>query len=430
MTSTSAFGGLVRKGTCWSSYRVSLLGMLFSSGLVLFCFFCSSEAFGVPLKGSNGTTVDFFGIKSASPAGLRVQVADGGALLDVAWEKFDIEQLRIDHPEIFAAFEEAKAGKHTELNLGSFAPKVDPAMREVKNFRDGAERDGWYEAGAGGGKFAIQLPKTEPKAILLVSMGQDGRSIRYMGGVGTTRWNAMMEKFQMAVLSYEFSLSKGGENFDPAKNAPFIFTEAGSGDALFEALGQLSEKSGKSGLKDLPIAIFGNDVLGAAFAYNLVQSHPDRIIAAVASKGAFYLGKPTEASVKVPLLLLWGEYDQDIDRWSPSDTHEEVYETALPLQPNWIHAMEPRGGPGESQLSFQISSVFLDRMILARLKPEGELVDLERDGSWIGNLETREIRRMEDPERVLEPHETWLPNGEVAKLWEEFSNGTLAPDTQ
>lgn len=399
-----------------------LLGLAFIVGEI--------SGLAIPLTGSNGNVVDFAGVKSASPAGLRVQVKADDPLLDVGWEKFDLSKLESENPEIHQAYQEALAGKHTELNLGAFAPKDQPAMREQKNYEDGAERHGWFETGAAGGKFAIQLPETEPKSVLLVSMGVDGRSIRYMGGVGASRWKALTEKFHMAVMSYEFDLSKKGETFDPSKDAPFIYTDAGSGDGVISALEQFAEKSGKTRLKTIPIAVFGADVLGAAFSYNFVQSHPDRVIAAVASKGAFYLGAPSENSAKVPLLLLWGEYDSDIKRWNPTDTHEQAYENSLNLFPNWIHAMEPRGGPGESPLSFEFGRIFLDRMMLARMSPNGELLELDRSKAWVGNLQTREIRRMEDPEKVLEAHETWLPNGEVAKLWEDFSTGSLDLNSQ
>lgn len=393
-------------------------------------FLGSTLSWAVPLTGANGKVVDFSGIKSAGPGGLRVKITAEGSEIDVPWERFDLPKLKSEHPEIFAAYEKAQTGQHTDLDLGSYAPQTMPQQQEVKNFRDGAERHGWYETGGGGGKFAIQMPDQEVKGVLLVSMGQDGRSIRYMGGVGVTRWAKFAEKFQFAIMSYEFPVTRGdGADYDITKAAPYIFADK-SGEGVLSALESFAEKSKKPALKEVPIAVFGFDVLGAAFAFNFAQNHPDRVIAAVAAKGAFYAAELNENAAKVPLLLLWGEYDQEIERWNPFSDHQETYEKGLELRPNWTHAMEPRGPSGETPLSFTMGMTFLNRMILARLNPEGGLKEMDREDAWVGNLKTKEIRRMEDPGRVLEPHETWLPNGEVAKLWEEFSNGTLAPDTQ
>lgn len=401
-------------------------------GLV-FLELSSSVGLALPLAGSNGRIVDFEVVKSASPEGLTVQVKKGGDEIQLGWDKLDLGHLQKNHPVLFQAYQAAQKGATTPLRIG-MTPDPNGAMREneneFKDFRDGAERHGWYETGGGGGKFAIQMPDQEVKGVLLVSMGQDGRSIRYMGGVGVTRWAKFAEKFQFAIMSYEFPVTRGdGADYDITKAAPYIFADK-SGEGVLSALESFAEKSKKPALKEVPIAVFGFDVLGAAFAFNFAQNHPDRVIAAVAAKGAFYAAELNENAAKVPLLLLWGEYDQEIERWNPFSDHQEAYEKALELRPNWTHAMEPRGPSGETPLSFTMGMTFLNRMILARLSPGGGLKEIDREDAWVGNLKTKEIRRMEDPGRVLEPHETWLPNGEVAKLWEEFSNGTLAPDTQ
>ena len=411
-----------------------------NSGSVFFlfalCLFVEglsiSEGHAIPLAGSNGRIVEFEVVKKASPEGLTVQVEKGGDEIQLGWDKLDLEHLQKNHPALYQAYQAAQKGASTELHLGTTPDPAAPMKKsepELKNYRDGAERHGWYETGGGGGKFGIQLPDQEVKGVLLVSMGQDGRSMRYMGGVGVTRWAKFAEKFQFAVMSYEFPVTRGNGDYDVTKAAPYIFADK-SGEGVISALESFAEKAQKPALKEVPIAVFGFDVLGAAFAFNFVQNHPDRVIAAVVAKGAFYAAELNEDATKVPLLLLWGEYDQDIDRWNPFSDHQETYEKALELRPNWTHAMEPRGPSGETPLSFTMGMTFLNRMILARLNPEGGLKELNREDAWVGNLKTREIRRMEDPERVLEPHETWLPNGEVAKLWEDFSNGALALDTQ
>ncbi len=398
------------------------LGLL--AGLLLAV--AAFPALAVPIVGANGKSVEFAGVKSAGPGGLTVQIQPDGEPLEVGWDKFDLARLEADHPEIFAAYQKSLTGETTALNLGSFAPTTAPA--EMAKPSEGPKRMGWYETSAGRGKFAIQLPNGEPRGVLLISIGQDGRSLRYIGGGDRSPWADFSGKLQFAVMSYEFPMGERTTGEAALKSADYILTDKGSGDAVLKALENFAKDSGKAQLATAPISIYGADVLGAAFAFNFAQSHPDRVLAAVASKGAFYVLPPTEASAKVPLMLLWGEYDQDVEIWQPVGKHQEVYEAALELKPNWVYAMEPRGPGGESPYSQKMALTFLHRMSLARLSTEGEVQEVDRSRAWIGDLDTFEISRMEEPDKVLAPTQTWLPDGEIAKLWEDFLNGRLELD--
>lgn len=392
-------------------------------------FLAVQGASAIPITGANGKVVNFAGVKSAGPGGLTVQIRAGDDPIELPWDKLDLQKLETEQPTIFEAYRVASRGQSRDLNLGSFAPKEAPMNRTVPTFEDGGERHGWFEAGAGGGKFALQLPSGgEPRGVLLISFGNDGRSIRYIGGVGANRWADFAEKFQFAVMSYTYTLSPDLAREGLGEAAKYIRTDEGSGQAVLDALNDFAQKSGKANLAKAPIAVYGTDVLGAAFAYNLTQSIPERILAAVASKGAYYSGKPTEASAKVPLLMIWGEYDTEVDQYQPTNTHDEIYPTVLELKPNWIYAMEPRGTGGESPFSQKLATTFLDRMILARLGTGTELKELDRTRSWTGDLDSFEISRMEDPEAVLTETQTWLPDGEIAKLWEDFLNETMTLD--
>lgn len=385
-----------------------------------------ADVFPIPLAGSNGRVVEFSGVKSAGPTGLKVQLQSGGPLIDLSWDKIDLDHLKREHPAIYSAYERSKNGGETEINLGSMAPPPEsesppPAPVSAEEL---AKIAGRYTTNAGGAKFWIQMPKqAEPRVVLLLAMGSDGYSFRYLGHPDTTRWRVIAEKLSLAVMAYSFS--SPGQVVEGFKVPPFVQADKGSGEAVLKALTEFGKLTGKPALEKLPIAIYGQDVVGSAFSFNFSQAFPERVIAAVASKGAFYSVKPTEASAKVPLMILWGQYDEDINLWEPVDTHQSIYEAGLPLKANWVYAMEPRAGAGESAQSQAFALGFLDRMILARLTPEGEMKDLDRSRSFVGDIDSAAISRLEDVDSVLEKSQTWLPDGEIGQMWEDFSNGVL-----
>lgn len=382
----------------------------------------------IPIAGANGRVVEFAGIKSAGPGGLQVQIQAGGELIQVSWDKLDLGRLQAEQPAIHAAFEAAKRGQSTDLNLGSFAPGTPtaPTAPTLVSPEEIAKVPGRYSTSAGGAQFVLQLAGQDPpRAVLLLAIGQDGRSLRYLGGPDNSRWSVTAKKLKLAVLAYEFPAPKSGSPQEAFKTQPFIYADQGSGEAVLKALESFAQLTKKPELATAPIAVFGQDVQGAAFAFNFSQAYPDRVIAATAVKGAFYAAKPTEASAKVPLLILWGEYDEDINLWQPTFTHQSVYPSGLPLKANWTYAMEPRTGSGETPHSHYFALTFLDRMILARLDAEGKMQDLDRSRAFVGDLNQFKISRLEDVESVLTDSQTWLPDGEIGKLWEDFSNGAL-----
>lgn len=74
----------------------------------------------IPIRGANGKTIPFAGVKEALPGGLVLQIQPGGEDTAVPWDKFDLEALKTDHPQIHAAYLKAQAGESTVLELGSY----------------------------------------------------------------------------------------------------------------------------------------------------------------------------------------------------------------------------------------------------------------------------------------------------------------------
>ena len=93
--------------------------------LLLTGCFITSSAIGIPITSNQGKTVDFAGVKSASSAGLEVQVKAGDPVLTLPWSRLDLKKLETDHPNIHEARLKTMEGQKVDLNLGSFAPKED-----------------------------------------------------------------------------------------------------------------------------------------------------------------------------------------------------------------------------------------------------------------------------------------------------------------
>ncbi|MCB1228625.1 MAG: hypothetical protein KDN19_00065 [Verrucomicrobiae bacterium] len=403
--------------------RIGIAAPPYLLSLVLFFWSIGSiNLFSVPLKGANGKVVDFVGIKSGGPDGLKVQLVEDGDSVDVPWEKFDLESLKNDQPVIFKAYEASKGGETTVLDLGSFKPNTPSPSAKNMSKGDGQgglfDPTGWGELKVGGGRFVMQLPEGDPKGVLLVSVGIDGRSSRYVGRGRFGKWAEYFEKFQFAVMSYDFPMSRdsggAGKGYFQPGNASF--------EATIDAIAKFGSHPRFANAEKIPIALYGFDVPGAAFAFNFAQKYHERVLAAVVAKGAFYSNALSAESVKVPLLLISGENDIEVKSWKPENTMEVVYPQGRELGANWVYAREPRAGSGETMLSMGFAKLFLQRMILARLTPTGEVKSLDSEDSWIGNLETFEIGRREGSE-TLSQELTWLPNGEIAKAWANFCQG-------
>lgn len=380
----------------------------------------------VPLTGANGREVEFAGVKSAGPAGLVVQVQRVGDPVTLSWDRFDLEKLKENQPDIHRAYLAAQVGEETTLNLGMFAPAPGSAEPEMLTPEMISAVAGRYRTSAGTGRFTLQLPPGgAAKAVLLLSMGDDGNSERYMGNPERNRWSRLTDKHQIALLAYQFPVGADARGEGFVKAAPFVFAEHGSGEAVLKALENFARDAKRPELAEAPLLVYGLGVPGAAFAYNFTQAFPQRVLAAVAAKGAFYAGEPSEASAGVPLLFVTGEYDEDINLWRPEQTMEEAYEAALPLKPHWTQALEFRAGAGDSPELDHFVLTYLDRMMLVRLSPEGELQPLDASRAWTGDLNSFKPGRAEEDGEPLSPDQTWLPDGEIARMWEEFANGDL-----
>lgn len=453
-----------------ATFRLSFSFLLTLSTALLGLISFPGRADAITLTGSNGKAVPFHLIKEATPKGLTAQLVADGPVIGVTWDKLDLKALERDQKLIFAAYERAIAGETIELNLdeamsgGSTTtdgatPKGEP--------KDAARFPGWLDTKVGKIDFMLQLPLSKPRGILLVSLDDYGHSFRYLSGNqdrGKGPWAEFLTKYDFAILSYD--VESANEAVDPKKIDDFVFAEKGSGRALESALGNFATKLKQPDLIDLPIAIYGSERTGAAFAYSFIHYKPERVLAAVVCKGAFYNSAPRPETAKVPILFLWGEYCKNHELWGSTNHAESVLANAAPLKPNWTNGREFRGNSDLNPELEYFGKQYLIEMIKMRLpekkgsntgapppavpaaegaKADGakteeappakapedapKLAEIDRTKGYRGNVETGEVFKITDPEAALGEEETFIPSDGVSNLWKKFVMGELEAPT-
>ena len=148
----------------------------FPALLLILCMglFVAPSVYGLPITSSKGKTVDFSGVKSASPAGLEVQVKKDGPTLTLPWSRLDLKKLETENPKIHEARKQTLDGKKVVLNLGTFKPKA-PEVTKPAGRMARLEAQGSYERGLNGKgsdnftkmRMSLKVPGGKAKGIFL-----------------------------------------------------------------------------------------------------------------------------------------------------------------------------------------------------------------------------------------------------------------------
>jgi hypothetical protein len=415
--------------------------------LVFFAFPGRSHA--ITLTGANGKAVQFHLIKEATPKGLTAQLVADGPVIGVTWDKLDLKALERDQQLIFAAYQRALAGETIALNLDEAmtAAPAAPAAADGATPKpaSGAESKypGWLDTKVGKIEFMLQMPLSTPRGILLVSLDDFGHSFRYLYNTqerGKGPWADFQTKHDFAILSYDVESSD--QAVDPTKIDEFVFAEKGSGRALESALGNFAAKLKQPELIQLPMVIYGSERTGASFAYSYIHYKPERVLAAVVCKGAFYDSAPRPETAKVPILFLWGEYCKNHELWASENHAATVLAKAAPLKPNWTNGREFRGNSDLNPELEYFGKLYLLEVMKMRLPEKksntgapaaadaapsesAKMEPLDRTKGYRGNVETAEVFKITDPEAALGEEETFIPNDGVSNLWKKFVMGEL-----
>lgn len=404
------------------------------------------SCWGVVLTGSNGTTVDFAGVKRATPEGLEVQVSAEGTLLVVPWSRFDLTKMETEAPVVFEAYGKSRNGEVVELNLGIFAPapapdekmeapkKSEPPPPPTKPAQPVSEYSAEVELTGKGGEsgvtgirgVALLPPGGEAKGILLLAAGDEASFIRYAPTTWGGLWGNFQKEVPVAIVACDIVSDHGKSllGVDPG----LVHPERGSGELILGVITKLGQQLKKDDWDKLPILVHGHGVLGGGLAFNLAQWSPERIAGVVAGRGAFYATPVTDASLKVPVLFIKGGSDRTQETWNATQTQDETYEAHVSRVPNWVWSIEPNGDNREGPISYRLAQDFLLEIWRAR-KPgeDGTMPEMNRSAGWLGDLRTGEVSRLSDPTVPLSALQTWLPSARFAALWKQFVLGGLPP---
>ena len=412
----------------------------------------------ITLTGANGRKVNFAGIKDARKGGVMVQMEPDGDLIPIRWEKLDLTALKDENALVYAAYELTREGKTIDINLGTFAPEGMEHAEGKPNtpVAPKGRWPGWADVRAGGVQFLLQMPLGKPRGILLIAKGDDGNSFRFLMGhqKGSGVWGEFQNKYQLALLCYEYGYDEA--TFEIEKMDDFGFADKRSGEQILHAINQLAVKIGNPDIVDLPIAIYGTDRVGAALSYSFTQWKPERVMAGVAVKGAFFEADPTEASAKVPMVLAWGQYCNKHEIWKSEDVPKKVFEDHNSMPLNWTNAMEYRGRSEIDHLSEHFAREVLKELIELRIpdkapdpppepksdeegddkkkeedkkpeepeKPEPpKIKEIDRSKGYIGVVKTGETRKVESADELPGPGETFIPTLKISQMWRDYVKG-------
>lgn len=234
---------------------------------------------------------------------------------------------------------------------------------------------------------------------------------------GDWHWRALARKHDAALLVPMYQVAGSCDEW----NDP----DSGSERALFTALEDFAQRSGRAELKDAPWVLWGHSG-GSSWSAQMIARHPKRVLAASFRGGCHkQFGVPEfrarfgPLARELPLLFVWGKRET-----VPASSHHVSWEPMntmfreLRAQGGKVcRVIDPRSEHGcdDSRL---MSINFFDAVLSGDTQP-GALADIA----------TRQERGL-TPASERDPALVWLPNPRFAALWREFSeHGTLRPET-
>ena len=258
-------------------------------------------------------------------------------------------------------------------------------------------RAGAYEAA----DFRLWLPDpAQPvRALLVLVPGVDGDG-RGMADNGD--WQKFAARNHLAIVACFF---KGGNYQSPS---------AGSGEALEEAIAHLATESRQPKITALPQLMWGHSA-GGQYDYNYVQWKPERVLAFVVNKGAYYTADRDRKSNDVPGLFFLGLKDTEVRIRNIRGIFEEGRKKNAP----WALIEEPEEGHGVGK-SEGFARTFFDLILPARLPENSDrLQKIDLAPGWLGNNQDHSIAPASTS--AWKPIDTsWFPSEGCAQDWEKI----------
>jgi acetyl esterase/lipase len=240
-------------------------------------------------------------------------------------------------------------------------------------------------------------------------------------------WRTLAAKHDCALLGTNLR-AKGADCrtwFDPNN---------GSGSRFLEALAHFAKVSGHSELNSVPWALWGHSG-GAVWAFRMLESYPERIAAVCLRSGRPTLfEKPDEVGPVpplrdvtrgVPVLCNLGLKERDDRRfglaWKGSEAWFQEWRAGGALV---AFAPDPRTSHECGNFRF-LAIPWLDAVLTQRL-PDAKASESSRkpramdtDSAWLGDNSSLQVATASafafDKSKA-----SWLPNEQVARIWQEF----------
>ncbi|HXT17248.1 MAG TPA: hypothetical protein VN706_16540 [Gemmatimonadaceae bacterium] len=260
-------------------------------------------------------------------------------------------------------------------------------------------------------QFRLWLPHDAGalRAVLVLVPGSngDGRAM-----AEDTVWQHFAAANKLAIVACRFTDKPHDQNFIEE----YVDVRRGSGQALLDMLSRYALRTNHAEINTAPLLMWGMSA-GGQFDYEMTAWKPERIAAFVANKGGIYYSALTpRAARQVPGILFIGGKDL-----------EQRIQTITGL-----FAVNRRGGalwalaeePGVAHVvgrSRDVSMVFFEDVLAARLAADGTLKPLNEKSGWWGDPHTQAIgafgalgaESMKLPNYPM----AWLPTERVARAW-------------
>lgn len=247
------------------------------------------------------------------------------------------------------------------------------------------------------------------RAVVVLNPGLNGDG---RGLADDAEWRAFATRNRVALLA---SYLKGGGTYYEA--------EVWTGRALLDELKGFATDCRHAELATAPLALWGHSA-GGQFNYNFACWKPERTLAFIANKGAYYTARADDRVRRIPALWIAGGKDSELRINNITSRYSENRR----LGALWGLAVEPGVDHGVGA-SKRLGMVFLEDAFALRLDAAGRLRAVDTTQGWLGDLVKRTITPVN---RVTEGarNRSWLPGEATAQLWREITGGASAENAK
>ena len=269
---------------------------------------------------------------------------------------------------------------------------LDDSLPPGANF-DKAQFRFWTAANAGPLRAVL---------VLVPGSNGDGRAMAQ-----DTVWQAFAAKNHLAIVACRFTDKPHDQNFIE----DYVNVSHGSGQALLDAIGKFASRSKHPEIANAPLFLWGMSA-GGQFDYEFAAWKPERVAAFVVNKGGIYYTALTPRATRAtPALLFIGGKDLE----SRVETVTGLFALNRRGGALWALTEEPGVGHVVAR-SRDLSIIFFEDLLPARIGDGGALKPLTEQSGMIGDVHTKEVQPM--PEKAPANPTSWLPTDRVARAWQ------------